>query len=229
MKAVCKYNIFIIIVLLSIIANANPLYVNDSPDLLSTNNITNSPAFKLFIKNKIKIEENIRANNIEEMQNVIFNMINENPQTLKYVYKYFAHSFERFNNMPLTEENTNLTQLITKLQKSIDNYEKSGLPEFPGIECLKLKIVENTDGDTFNTAKEFAEKYPQYEFTAYVINIMRDSINPKKPQQIKEYYETLILLIGKQPKKTSHIGTMRLMLKEKKKIEIFAPEVIEIL
>ena len=103
------------------------------------------------------------------------------------------------------------------------------MPEFPGIECLKLKIVENTDGDTFNTAKEFAEKYPQYEFTAYVINIMRDSINPKKPQQIKEYYETLILLIGKQPKKTSHIGTMRLMLKEKKKIEIFAPEVIEIL
>jgi len=55
---------------------------------------------------------------------------------------------------------------------------------------------------------------------------MRDSISPKKPQQVKEYYEALTFLIGKQPRKASHIGTMRLMLKEKKKIEIFAPEVI---
>ncbi len=227
MKAVCKYNIFIIIVLLSIIANANPLYVNDSSDLLSTNNITNSPAFKLFIKNKIKIEENMRFKKIEEMQNLIFNMTDENPQILKYVYKYFAHSFERFNNVPLTEENANLTQLITKLQKSIDNYEKSGSPEFSGIECLKLKITEKNGGDTFNAAKLFAKTHPRYEFISYVINIMRDSINPDKPEQIKEYYETLIFLIGKQPKKTSNIGTMRLMLKEKKKIEIFAPEVIE--
>jgi len=227
MIVIYKYKISIIIVLLSLIANGNPLCDYNQSVLLSSSNITNKPAFKLFIKNKKKIEEKVCANNIEEVQNIIFNMTDENPQTLKYVYKYFVHSFERFNNVPLTEENTNLTQLITKLQKAINNYEKRCASKSPGIECLKLKITEKIGDETFNAAKLFAKTHPRFEYIAYIINIMRDSISPKKPEQIKEYYETLIFLIGKQPKKTSHIETMRLMLKEKKKIEAFAPEVIE--
>jgi len=191
----------------------------------ATTNSQENAALKLFLNDyKETIENCARANEIGKMETVIFEMTTNNPQTLKYAYKYFVYSFARFSDVS-AEDNTNLTQLINKLQKSIDCYEKSEASESPGIECLKLKITEKNGGDTFNASKEFAKKYPQFEFIAYVIGIMRDSIKPEKPEQIEKYYQTLQFLAGKQKKQNTEI--IQFLLDEKQKVEMIIPEVNE--
>jgi len=121
-------------------------------------NLQENSSLKLFTENyKETIESYIYSNEIEKMQHIIFKMTDENPQTLKYAYKYFIRSVEQFNNVPLTGKyaNANLIQIITKIKKKIDDYEKTGAAETQGIEYLKLKIIEKTGGDIFTAANVF--------------------------------------------------------------------------
>ena len=82
--------------------------------------------------------------------------------------------------------------------------------------------------DVFKLSENYLIKNAISENTKKVIELMRESIDYKKPEHIKQYYKLLTFLAVKQAINKDNYKIIGFILKEKKKIEMVAPEVIEI-
>jgi len=165
-------------------------------------------------------------NDIEKIENTVFEVTDYDPRAFTYVYHFLWKTLEK----PIDYANEQLAhphykETLLKIKQSTKNYEKTNPPVNPQIQLFKLKLLEANDEDVFTAAANLLKNNPQSENLLAVLGIMRDAINPDKPEQIKQYYKMLITLAIKQPSDQKHIKIVGALLSEKKKLETIMPEI----
>ena len=114
-------------------------------------------------------------------------------------------------------------QAASQVEKIIKKHKNAGIGLSPGIALKELVLWQKTGHIAFRKGLDYLEHY--YKATPKelerAITITRDSIDPKKPEQIKEYKNALITLAIKQPSDKTRIKLLGLILKEIKEIKIY--------
>ena len=157
----------------------------------------------------------------EEMYKCIFNIFDYDPRTLPYFYDFLCKIVEK----PMPTKNDK--EILAKIKQAIKNYEKTNPPFNAKLELFKLSILEASGENIFKPATQYLKKYPADENTIKILELLRKAIDYDKPEQIKQYYKLLTYLAVKQPINKDNYKIIGYILKEKKKIEMVAPEVIE--
>jgi len=157
----------------------------------------------------------------EEMYKCIFDVLNYDPRTLPYFWDFLRGITEK----PAISKTDK--QILVKTKQAIYNYEKTNPPFNANFEIFKLSVMEAVGENIFKPATQYLKKYPADENTIKILELLRKAIDYNKPEQIKEYYKLLTYLAVKQPIDKDNYKVIGFILKEKKKIEMAAPEVIE--
>ena len=165
-------------------------------------------------------------NEMEKIEDAVFEIVDYDPRAFLFVYNFLWKTIEK----PVDYANEQLThphfkETTAKIKKAIKNYEKTNPAVVPQIQYFKLKFQERIGDDVFNTAADLLNIYPHSDNIKSVLEVMRDAINPDKPEQIKQYYKMLIILAIKQPSDKEHIEIVGFLLNEKKKLETIMPEI----
>ncbi|MCK5853248.1 hypothetical protein KAH27_09505 [bacterium] len=118
---------------------------------------------------------------------------------------------------------------VSGINKLIDEHKEAYGKLSSGIALCKLRLVEATGGDVFNEALDYLKIYPDTIFGEIreTILILRNSIDPDKPEQIRSYYQALTVIAVKQPSDAAHFQAIAFILNEKKKLETILPELKE--
>ena len=116
---------------------------------------------------------------------------------------------------------------VSKIDTAMEKYKQAAGKLSSGMAHRKLNIKKRMGGDVFDNAIEFLKTYPNTVFGEIraVIILARDAISFDKPEQIKQYYDTLIVLAIKQPNEKANLATIGFILNEKKKIEAIMPDI----
>ncbi len=161
-----------------------------------------------------------RVNNNREMviktyeEAVNYNLLHNN--TSYYIY-YLLH----FTPQPIDKKT------ISKIRNLINIYKNAAGKLPSGMALRKLTLTKKTGGDIFPEAINYLKTYPNTIFTELRIAIImaRDAISFDKPEQAKEYYNTLTILAIKQPNTKDSLEIIGFIINEKKKIEAIVPEI----
>ena len=168
-------------------------------------------------------------NDVEKIENTAFEVTDYDPRAFPYVYHFLWKTLDK----PVDPANDELAhpdykETLSKIKHAINNYEKTNPPVNPQIQYFKLKLLEANGEDVFAAAAVLLKNNPRSDNLLAVLGIMRDAIDPDKPDKIKQYYKMLITLAIKQPSDQKHIKIVGALLSEKKKLETIMPELIEI-
>jgi len=114
-------------------------------------------------------------------------------------------------------------QAASQVEKIIKKHKNAGIGLSEGIALKELVLWQKTGHIAYRKGLDYLEHY--YKATPRelerAITITRDSIDPKKPEQIKEYKNALITLAIKQPSDKTRMKLLGLILKEIKKMKIY--------
>ncbi len=116
---------------------------------------------------------------------------------------------------------------ISKIEVLMEKYKQTAGKLSSGMAHRKLFLKKRMGEDVFDDAIEFLKTYPNTVFGEIrsVIIIARDAISFDKPEQIKQYYNALIVLAIKQSGTKENFATIAFLVNEKKKLETIMPEV----
>ena len=120
----------------------------------------------------------------------LFEILNSEPRYLPFLAYFFINA--NFSGIS-----------FEKLNSVIENYEKSSARKYPGVDYLKLKILERTNTNAFNSAYDFLRKYPRFEYVREVVDLLENSLDKFNSAQLKRYNNALKVLAIKQPVKNT--------------------------
>jgi tetratricopeptide (TPR) repeat protein len=116
---------------------------------------------------------------------------------------------------------------ILKVETAMEKYKQAAGKLSSGMAHRKLYLKKRMGEDVFDDAIDYLKTFPNTVFGEIrdVIFIARDAISFDKPDQIKKYYNTLVVLAVKQPNAKENLATIGFILNEKKKIEAIMPDI----
>ncbi len=114
----------------------------------------------------------------------------------------------------------------SKIDEVIVIYKEAGGEDFGGLALFNCKRIEKQGENPFNALVEMLKKYPTSNFRQLkdAMEMLRQNLDPEKPQQINKYYNTLKILAIKQPSNEKSITAIAYILNEKKKLEAIMPK-----
>jgi len=114
-------------------------------------------------------------------------------------------------------------QAASQVEKIIEKHKNAGIGLSPVIALKELVLWQKTGHIAYRKGLDYLENY--YKATPRelkrAITIARDSIDPNKTEQIKEYKNALKTLAIKQESKKSRIELLGYILKEIKKMKMY--------
>ena len=118
-------------------------------------------------------------------------------------------------------------KIVLKIRYLIELYKNTAGKLSSGMALRKLFFTKAINGDVFSEAIDYLKTYPNTMFheIKWAIVMARDSISYDKPEQVKEYYNTLNILAIKQTNTESRLEVVGYIINEKKKIEAIMPEI----
>ncbi len=119
------------------------------------------------------------------------------------------------------------SNIISEVKRMIKkNKEVNNNKITAGMAYCKLILIKKTEGNVFHKAIDFLKSYPNanFEYIKGAIEIAREAIPFDKPEQVKDYYNMLMILAIKQPDTQDRLKVIGLIINEKKKLEVIIPE-----
>jgi len=107
-------------------------------------------------------------------------------------------------------------QAALQVEKIIEKHKNAGIGLSPGIALKELVLWQKTGHIAYRKGLDYLENYYKVtpEKLKRAITIARDSIDPQKPEQIKEYKNALKTLAIKQESKKSRVELLGFILNE---------------